>query len=1247
MFGRILKYFGLSLLGLVLIIAFAVLVIPSTVSQLAVEHVLDDMGVKHQGIDTLDLSVTSATVVLGPVTIGEGENPIRAERLELVLAPLEYFDDRARVTLMRLTGADIVVQRLPDGDVELGGMKLSELAGGEKEAEPEAAAAEPEDEGEPIAFGVDTLEIANSRVFLRDINGGEFELEVRELQLANLQSWDKDQAANLSWNALFNGIELKHQISMQLFSSPKVIEAEGHMRDLTAEKIARTTGEPLEQAVDGTVFSDSKYKVTLNDDGSFEAHSNGKVLIEGFGIDTPEGDKIGVPNIELSLDITSKGGGTEQRQVAGDISVSADVINVESGDGAKAMVANLAVGGTGLNVIDVSGQNDSILLSALQNQLSESGVASSKSMVKLLLDVVVEAAREIGSHDLQIEGHPTISVGEVSTLLPGANPGDPPMLEASLEKGSLSVEDLAAGAIDGVWKIAGSAVAQLAGYRSQAALDGQSVASELGSADLKLTEVNVETDGADSKAELGVDVTLQRLVSSSDRNQQFSIGQLKLTSPRMSAAGGGDVEERAFGEVSLAVQDIAGVWPDQGGNLTVAGGALRVTLGDLDLQRLESSGGGDVLLEDWQVTQAGTKLLAGFKALTVDVPSVRIATEGDAITVGPGNIADAADTGDDSKADAANSADNPTETEAKSEADAPPKPETAKEDSDVDPTPARLVAGIPVPPARPAEVPVKAAPVVTAVAEVPKLASDGVFSVKLDGFHARAPVGEGLAEVTGAQTRLALNSFGLSSGSGGEANIGGALGFSGWRFADSAIGIEAGFKGLRARTPGLKAVFGKGFKLNGAVDTVVEGVAANVPGDQGRKWDVMVNGVSAKLSTFEAAEGQITAQGDVTVGGVEANESGEDGHRVAVGGIKATKINHTPDRTELESLLIENLQAVLNKHLVAAGEGEPADKEETPPASDESTDGGVAPLRIGTFSISPGSSVSLANTAGGSAVITEILVDKAVVSPVDLSNKATKSDVDVELRVNKSGKVSVKGNLPPLDPESGLDVKVRASGIQTKGFSPYTKEAVGVGLAGGVAAAAIDANGDPNSLKGNANIVLKQMEIEPMTDAQKKAFTDQYTFSPEYILDILSDSDGVIDLNVPISGTTKDPDFDISGIAVKAMSGMAASALTSPFSTIGSVAGGAVGGAASVVGGAASSVGGLVTGNGGSGDSGKDAAPAGDTAGTAAAGTDAEKTAAEKAAAEKAAADKAAQEKAAKEALENSFDSLGDSLFGN
>ena len=135
MFGRILKYFGLSLLGLAVIVAFCVLVIPSTVSQLAVGYVLDDMGVKHEGIDTLDLSVTSAKAGLGPVTIGEGEKPIRAERMEVDVAPLEYFDDRARITLVRLTGAEIVVRRLPDGDVEIGGMKLSELAGGEADAE--------------------------------------------------------------------------------------------------------------------------------------------------------------------------------------------------------------------------------------------------------------------------------------------------------------------------------------------------------------------------------------------------------------------------------------------------------------------------------------------------------------------------------------------------------------------------------------------------------------------------------------------------------------------------------------------------------------------------------------------------------------------------------------------------------------------------------------------------------------------------------------------------------------------------------------------------------------------------------------------------------------------------------------------------------------------------------------------------------------------------------------------------------
>jgi hypothetical protein len=278
----------------------------------------------------------------------------------------------------------------------------------------------------------------------------------------------------------------------------------------------------------------------------------------------------------------------------------------------------------------------------------------------------------------------------------------------------------------------------------------------------------------------------------------------------------------------------------------------------------------------------------------------------------------------------------------------------------------------------------------------------------------------------------------------------------------------------------------------------------------------------------------------------------------------------------------------------------------------------------------------MSNKVGQQMVDIEVLVDKLTVKPIDLSNAATMSDIDIALQINRSGKITVKGNMPPLAPESGLNMAVRASNIQTKDFSPFTKDAVGVGIKGGTAAAAIDAKGDPKALNGNANIVLRQIALEPMSDAEKKAFTDQFTFSPEYILDILSDSDGVIDLNVPISGTTADPDFDISGIAAKAVGGMATSALSSPFSTVGSIAGGAVG----AVGGAAGAVGGLVTGGDSSAKTEKDAATSADSA--AADGKKAGPTEEEKAAAAK-----AAQEAKAKDALEDSFGALGDSLFGN
>lgn len=1417
MIWKVLKYLGIGFLALVVLVVAAVAFLPSTLSQMAANMILDDLGIDHTGTETIEIDWLESTLALGPVTVLGGENPLKAKTVELELTPSEFTEGRVRVNRLQLDGIAVSVKRLEDGDTEINGTRLSELLGPPGEEEPEQEPQADDEPSDPLGIGVDILEISNSNIFLEDINGGEFEIFVEDLKLEQLETWDEQNKARLTLVGKFNDINLNYDVTFSLFSDPMVIDLAGKISELTLAKIARTSGEPMEVDVAGTIRTDSKYRVLIHENGTLEAASDGVITLEGLGIDTPDG-KVSVPMAELKLNTTSKGGENVQPSVQGDIELAVDQI-VLNGPGGEDLVVNaLKAGGTELHIVDIRKGDAQTVVNSVISRLEQQSAAKT-GLVELLLQFGVMAAEEIAARNLEIEGHPFVSVGEVRAATPGDQASGVPAIIASLASADIKAVDFSAKSEESLWTLDGTIEVGLTQFANETELPDQKLTAALATMALKLADIEVETDGAKSSLAFGLNFEATGIESATEGEQALTVGSISLVSPGVTATGGDDHEERAFGELKLAINDVGGKWPDAAGTLTLAGGSLAVDLADLDLQKLVSEGGGVVKLTDWNVRQEGTPLKAGFAALTIDVPSARIITEDGAITVEPGGSAaapvqtpappasappDQSGAPREAEQQPAEKEDEQTQTAAEPKNLAETEPAVEAQPAETQPAetqpeaeqapkpaPVRMVNGIPVPPVKPgsgdsggtavaaksepekddgaADVREKPDPVkVAAPLEPLKALAAGAFDVTIDQFVAAFPSKTSAGEISGEKTHLALQEFGVSSAEGGTAKIIGGLSFTGWKFSDAGAGIEASLGDMRATTSGVDAVFGKGFSLIGAADTRLQNAKAALPGGEGQRLNMDVASLGANMETLDISEGrikvggkfavrrlnlnqagenqklgltvgsvnatmpslsvageeiaaaisvavaglnasqtidgaestvainsvnanvpaikmsgggQIAGSADVDVGGLEAShpmdgrtwslgvntvktgvqnvningdeiglaanvavdginvaESGEAGQKVAVDGVRADGITMEGERITIDALNIDNLQAALTHRLLDQGkDGAGKQPEKTAdPAEEAAGDGSIAPVRIGNFVVSPGSAVTMSNKVGQQMVDIEVLVDKLTVKPIDLSNAATMSDIDIALQINRSGKITVKGNMPPLAPESGLNMAVRASNIQTKDFSPFTKDAVGVGIKGGTAAAAIDAKGDPKALNGNANIVLRQIALEPMSDAEKKAFTDQFTFSPEYILDILSDSDGVIDLNVPISGTTADPDFDISGIAAKAVGGMATSALSSPFSTVGSIAGGAVG----AVGGAAGAVGGLVTGGDSSAKTEKDAATSADSA--AADGKKAGPTEEEKAAAAK-----AAQEAKAKDALEDSFGALGDSLFGN
>lgn len=166
------------------------------------------------------------------------------------------------------------------------------------------------------------------------------------------------------------------------------------------------------------------------------------------------------------------------------------------------------------------------------------------------------------------------------------------------------------------------------------------------------------------------------------------------------------------------------------------------------------------------------------------------------------------------------------------------------------------------------------------------------------------------------------------------------------------------------------------------------------------------------------------------------------------------------------------------------------------------------------------------------------------------STSGTAGEVELRGVVEGSAPIDITGRVNPLAGPLFLDIKAGAHGIELAPLSPYSGKYVGYGIEKG---------------KLSVNIAYK-IENDQLT-AQNNVVLDQLTFgapvnSPDAIkapvllaVSLLKDRNGVIDINLPISGSLSDPQFSIGGIVVKVIVNLIVKAVTSPFALLGSLFG--------------------------------------------------------------------------------------------
>ena len=162
------------------------------------------------------------------------------------------------------------------------------------------------------------------------------------------------------------------------------------------------------------------------------------------------------------------------------------------------------------------------------------------------------------------------------------------------------------------------------------------------------------------------------------------------------------------------------------------------------------------------------------------------------------------------------------------------------------------------------------------------------------------------------------------------------------------------------------------------------------------------------------------------------------------------------------------------------------------------------------------------------------------------SNRATRSRIELDGRVDEFGLARIRGELNPFAPRNNTDVNVVFRNIDMKTTSPYAMKFAGYRIAEGTMSLDLRYKVQNSQLEGANQIVIDKLTLGERVDSP-----DALKLPIELAIAVLKDSNGRIDLGLPVSGNLDDPQFSWGALIWKAFTTVVTKIVTAPFRAFG------------------------------------------------------------------------------------------------
>jgi Domain of Unknown Function (DUF748) len=167
------------------------------------------------------------------------------------------------------------------------------------------------------------------------------------------------------------------------------------------------------------------------------------------------------------------------------------------------------------------------------------------------------------------------------------------------------------------------------------------------------------------------------------------------------------------------------------------------------------------------------------------------------------------------------------------------------------------------------------------------------------------------------------------------------------------------------------------------------------------------------------------------------------------------------------------------------------------------------------------------------------------------SNPASRARIELKGSVDRYAPAHIWGETNLLSQTTYTDISMSYRGIDLVGVTPYSGRFAGYKIDKGKLTVDLKYHIEDRKLTASNHIVVDQLQL-----GEKVNSPDAVSLPLKLAVSLLKDRNGVIDLDLPLTGSLDDPQFRIGPIIWKVFVNLLEKAVTAPFKLLGSLFGG-------------------------------------------------------------------------------------------